>query len=81
MRLSVHVLKCEQISLGRATAVTHPLSKFWDEVTTGITFDRGIGFRTKLPFFFLTSLQNKAKSYRDSVANLTVCQPGLIKEL
>lgn len=61
--------------------VSHPVSKFWDEVTTGITFDRGIGFQTKLPsFFFYISFQNKAKSYHDSAGNLTVWQPGLIKE-
>lgn len=59
--------------------MSHPVSKFWNEVTTGITFDRGIGFQTQLSFSYV-SLQNKSKSYHDLVGNLTVWQPGLIKE-
>lgn len=45
----MHVFRREQIFVGRKMVVSHPISKFRDGVTTGITFDRGI--QMKLPFY------------------------------
>lgn len=56
--------------------VSHPISKFRDGVTTGITFDSGIGSKWSSLFI---SLQNRAKSYHDSASNLTLWQTRLIK--
>lgn len=49
----VYVYRREQILVGRKKMVSHPISKFRDGVRAGITFDRGIGIRIKLPFYQL----------------------------